>query len=196
MAILKKVNGVYQDIGGLSKKISGVVSDADSAWVKENGVWVEKWANFNPNLPSMTFAERTFNLDESDNDFDADFGTQIPKSKLVEALSKGYTKLSFFVHAQCNKYYQGDFKINLARPGYITYFSEHAIVGCRGDDTGIRLTDEKTVVYNLADVVDYMNRYPSANQYLVGHANITQNAGYSVRSFTVSGYINNIHFTN
>lgn len=188
-------SGAWGTIGGANVPWQGSIVEPQAMRINVGGSWRDVWTNFNPNLPSMTFAQRTFNLPEEDNDYEGNFGTQIPKSKLVEALSKGYTKLSFYVYAQCNKLYQGDIIIRLAGGGIYTTYYQHAIVGCRGDDDSGRLTDGKTVEYDLATMVNYLDKYPSVPQYLMGQAVLTQYAGYSVNNFTVSGYINNIHFT-
>lgn len=94
MAILKKVSGVYQDIGGLSKKVSGVVSDADSAWVKENGVWVEKWANYNPILLNNKLEYSKGYVSSEDVEI---IEPILTIAEMDKALAKGYTKIKFTI---------------------------------------------------------------------------------------------------
>lgn len=102
MAILKKVSGVYQDIGGLSKKVSGVVSDVDSAWVKENGVWVEKWANWKETLlENYTIANGTIGYEVSRT-----VNLPVTKKQCETAMAKGYQLLRLKCHFS-NSNYQG-----------------------------------------------------------------------------------------
>lgn len=140
MAILKKVSGVYQDIGGLSKKVSGVVSDADSAWVKENGVWVEKWANWSPTIFS-NYEKRTTFADTWRYYFSSyTEGTETPTTIRIftnqeaqVAISKGYTKVHVKIIARANAISQTDG----SSYSYASFY-RHSNVG--GTNTGTDVT--------------------------------------------------------
>lgn len=114
MAILKKVSGVYQDIGGLSKKVGGVVSDADSAWVKENGIWVEKWANYNPILLNNKLEYSKGYVSTEDVEI---IEPALTIAEMDKALSSGYTNIKFTntltVTGKALKYYFSDCDIDV-----------------------------------------------------------------------------------
>lgn len=138
MAILRKVSGVYQDISGLSKKVSGVVSDADSAWVKENGVWVEKWANWSPIIDKDLVL-----YDGTPTGFvDLVVQSALNFEYVTKAIEKGYANVQMIGEIRC---FTGTLReIFASRP-----FGETYVISC------YRGIESDPMRYKLEDVGQY-----------------------------------------